>query len=615
MKLSTNFRYATLYGFLIGSIIGLIDIISKIVVWSFEWFEFYLSLFTSIAAVMLFFITLFVIIEIFKKVTKLKITKEKLCAFYLISSVLFFLIFYVFLFLKVNYINLFIYTGMFLIFLIAMLYGIANLFNQRSPLFQIILYFENKRIKKILENYIFMVIVFIVISFIMDIYLLNHTPSLTSDKSVQDYPNILLITIDTLRADSMSLYGYPLDTTPNLNNFAKDAVVFENAAGTASWTLASMTSIFTGKYIYNHNTTWRSQIVGKDETLLAEILRKRGYSTTGIVAECGVKARLNIAKGFSFYKDRLDFFEFQWVYNDFSIRKILNIIPGMRTFIFRSDGERTADEINKDAFKWLDKNKDQTFFLYLHYNDPHYPYTLGKEFRNNFLDEQLNLLDVWEVNLNINRLFHPLGRYKNISEYYINTGKKLYDTEIFYWDYHFNKLLNELDRLGLANETIIIITADHGEEFYEHEGFAHQFSLYEEIIHVPLIIYYPKEFKPNRFNERISTMDIFSTILDILDIEEPDNIDSVSLVPLMKGKGKIGRDYVLSELYGRFEYNETFQQAISLKNWKLIEVYPQGFINSSLFNLKSDPQEKKNLYDINIKQREILRKYLHNVTN
>jgi arylsulfatase A-like enzyme len=353
------------------------------------------------------------------------------------------------------------------------------------------------------------------------------------------------------------------------------------------------------------------QKLENEELTLAEILREKGYNTVGFAGGAFCKAKYGIGQGFTTYKDRLDFFELMNTFDRFSIRGGLYFyFPNLHDSIFGTDRERPSEEINKDVFRWLENNKDSTFFMFINYFDPHSPYNKGFEFKHQFTDENRDYSEV--------RNMLRVKRYDNVSEHVLDYTISLYDTEIFYLDYHIGKLLNKLDELGLKNNTIIIITADHGEEFYEHGGFDHGLTLYEEVIHVPFIIYYPKEFEPQRIEKRVENMNIFSTILDILEIEEPENIDSLSLVPLMKRESGYDRKYAFSQLFGRLymeELEETNQQSVSVDDWKLIEVSPEKeTLPSSLFNLKTDPEEQKNLYDKYSEKKKLLEEYIADIT-
>ena len=176
------------------------------------------------------------------------------------------------------------------------------------------------KIKKLIKNYIFMVIIFIITSLFLDLYLLNHFPNFVSNVELNEYPNIILINIDTLRPDHLSLYGYSLNTSPNLDKFAKDAVVFDNAIAASSGSLMSIASIFTGKYVSNHKASVINQELDSKQTTFQEILKNKGYNTAGFAPSPYIRTKYGYGKGYITYKDRLDFFEFAHTYEWFDLR-------------------------------------------------------------------------------------------------------------------------------------------------------------------------------------------------------------------------------------------------------------------------------------------------------
>ena len=346
-------------------------------------------------------------------------------------------------------------------------------------------------------------------------------------------PNVLLIVLDAVSADHLSLYGYPLNTSPNIDKFAEESVVFDDAVSVGAFSLTSYASMFTGRYPSSHKASKSNQYLSETEVTLEEVLRGKGYNTIGFPTAIFTKEKYGFAQGFNQYKDRLDFFEYSNTYQTFSIRSVIRLIfPIFEEKILKTDGQRTAEELNKDVFRWLEKNKDEKFFMFMTYIDAHAPYKNDK-FKHLFTNETRDYEEVREARSG--------KRGDNVSQGLVDYIVNLYDAEIFYLDKHFQKLLDKLDELGIKDNTIIILVADHGEEFYEHYGFGHSATLYEEIIHVPFIIHYPKEFKPQRIERRIGTINIFPTVLDILGITIPGDIDSISLVPLLIQNKRLSR--------------------------------------------------------------------------
>lgn len=613
MKMLENFKLAAFIGALVGLFFGVVDILARIIAMSFEWFEFYQALLIPMMIFTIGFIFLSLLIEVFGRVIKVNISKQTLSLIYFVSATSIFLLFYseifiikIFLFPYANFFDPSVLKVSLAIACIIGLIYILLLTKGRRQILSFLSFAVERGLKKFAKNLLFIAGVFIIISFVMDLYILSYPPTPILNEELEGYPNIILIVSDSLRADHLSTYGYELETSPNIDKLAKESIVFESAISSAPWTIPSISSIFTGKNPSNHNSTTRHMVLDADELTLAEILRKKGYNTAGFSGDSFIKAKYGMGQGFITYRDRLDFFEYITTYKKFDIRYLLSFLPIYR--LIGADGELTAEELNSDIFRWLDNNKQEPFFMFIMYNDPHDPYNLGEEFRGQFTNETRDYRIIPKTQ-SIKRGEHAP---KEIVDYMI----ALYDTEIFYLDHHIGKLLNKLEEIDLKSNTIIVITADHGEEFYDHGDFGHWGTLYEEAIHVPLIIYYPKEFEARRVEKRVGTVNIFPTVLDTLGIELPDEIDSISLLPLIENRTGYDREYALSEFTGRPYWNESTQRTISYKNWKLIEVAipRKELVDSALFNLEEDPKELNNLYDINIKERELLQEYLSNLT-
>ena len=605
MVLSNNIKLAVFAGLITGLIVGTIDIIVRIIKLSFEWFELYQTLLINLIAFTIIFGIIGIFIQLIKKILKFKVNKEKLSIFYISTSIATLLLFYTeiitikiilfpytqFYILKTN--KTFYFISIIIIIIVLIIY--INFWIKGKKIFNKI-FFDKEKIKKLIKDYLFIIIIFIILSFLLDLFLLNYTPKINSDINLEGYPNVLLIVIDTVRADHLPVYNYPINTAPNIKKLAENSVVFENAISPSSWTLPSHSSIFTGKYSSNNGVTKSHQLLDKKEITLAEILEEKGYNTAGFVGATYTKAIYGLGQGFATYDDRIDFFTYANSFNKLSIRYIISAVSlKFERYIFQYDTDRDSKEINKKVFKWLDKNKNQPFFMFINYFDAHSPYNLGQEFREQISNEI---------------------KQKNVKGY--NNESLYYDAEIIYLDRHIGELLKKLEDLKIKNNTIIIITADHGEEFGEHEGYYHGYTLYEEVIHVPFIIYYPKEFNSQKIEKRVSIIDIFSTVLDLLKIKNVKNIDSTSLLPLIKNESSYNEKYVISELIQRSNiyHDETNQRAILFEDWKLIEVNPErGRYISGLFNLKSDPYEKENLYNINLKKRKFLEEPLNKITS
>jgi arylsulfatase A-like enzyme len=557
------------------------------------------------------------------------------------------------------------------VFLIYLISFVLFIYLGTKVIDKIVGFLKRDKLRKLQNNIIFLVCVFVIVSFFMDLYSIQQIPRHFSDEKVEDFPNVILITLDTLRADHLSTYGYEFTTSPYLDALAEESVVFENGISPSSWTIPAHASLFTGKYPSNHNANRLHYMLDKEEVTLAELLKDKGFITAGFIAGPFCQAKYGFGQGFMTYKDRLDFFEYDHSFNKLSIRnlgsiifkglfdkfrpkakdvdktiksketaveqkdikeesdetedgfissitkvcfKMLKAAHSFDKILFRIDNELTSEQVNEDVFEWLDKNKDQRFFMFINYFDVHSPYLLGEEHREKFTNGTMTRDDMAAVAY--------MKRYEtNISEEILNNIIGAYDTEIYYLDINLQKLFDKLDELEIKEDTVIIITSDHGEEFFDHGDFGHAHTVYEEVIHVPLIIHYPKEFEPKRIEKRVGTTNIFSTILKILEIQEPDDIDSVSLMPLIMNETGYERDYTFAEVFGRIEWADEeieLQKAISYNEWKIIETSVNDLnLPPGLFNLEDDPGELESFYydEEALEEKEFLQELLINITN
>jgi arylsulfatase A-like enzyme len=386
----------------------------------------------------------------------------------------------------------------------------------------------------------------------------------TVDKTGYKCPdcNVILITIDALRPDHLGCYGYERNTSPNIDELAREGVLFENAIIQAPYTYTSIASIFTS--IYNNNVKIEIEkdkdkvnfiISGKiTNPTLAEVLKRNNYLTAGFAANPWLRSEAGFDKGFDTYR-----------------------------FFWNDD----APFLNNLASEWLDKNHNSPFFLYLHYMDPHLPYYPPAPYNILYVNDSFyntslgNIPKIIEDNGVGGILsYGVLGNHMEIA-YYISQ----YDGEISYVDHYIGKLMNKLDALNLTNNTLIIITADHGEGLGEHNlYFTHDIFLYDFLIKVPLIIKCPQcGLKAKVVNAQVRSIDIMPTILDILGIKINHSVDGVSLLPLIKGANISLEAYSQTGLIRSIRTNE----------WKYIHNF--GNNSGELYNLKKDPKETKNV--------------------
>ncbi len=355
-------------------------------------------------------------------------------------------------------------------------------------------------------------------------------------------PNVLLIVLDTVRARNLGLYGYARDTTPELGRIARSGARFDLAFAPASWTGPTHGSLFTGHYARELSIGWKRPLDATQPTL-AEVLRARGYDTAGFVANTyGCTTERGLARGFTEYHDYPNSWP-ELVRSAAAVRKIADMLwvrklTGNYELIARQD----AASINRHFLGWLDQRRDGPFFAFLNYFDAHDPYLPPEPFETEFGDRPRR--NPWIVK-------RPWD-LKNWTPDDMRAEVDAYDGAIAYMDRQLGALMAELDRRGLATNTLVIVTSDHGEEFREHGRVGHGHSLYRELLNVPLVLRFPGRVPAGAdVREPVSLRDVPATILDLIGAGGPPLLPGRSLSARWTG-GDVpaGVDPVLSDLDG-----------------------------------------------------------------
>jgi arylsulfatase A-like enzyme len=315
-------------------------------------------------------------------------------------------------------------------------------------------------------------------------------------------PNVLVVVLDAVRASDLSLYGYARPTTPHLALLAASSVVFDNAISTAPWTLPSHASIFTAHYPHEMSADWEVPLDARYPTL-AEILRDHGYSTGGFVANqlYGVR-ELGLSRGFVRYVSRR--LNFGGVMETSRLSAHMVVRFNRLTHRYTRPGRRNAADINKNLLDWLPKRGERPFFAFVNYFDAHEPYAPPAPFGMKFLRSE-----------------PPTRRSRNqrLTKAEIQGMRDAYDGGIAYEDSQLDVLLRELERRGQLSNTLVVITADHGEEFGEHGWVSHGNGLNLPVLHVPLLIRFPGRVPAGfRVGKRVTLRDLPTTVLNLLGI-------------------------------------------------------------------------------------------------
>jgi len=374
-------------------------------------------------------------------------------------------------------------------------------------------------------------------------------------------PNVLLYIVDTLRADHLSGYGYPQPTSPSIDAFAHDAIQFTQAVAQASWTRPATASILTGVYPYAHGAITMWDALRPDIASLPEVLHAHGYGTTAFVTNVNVSSPFGFQRGFDHYT----------YFPEDEARPSMHVL---------------SDAVNTAVFSWLDGQPRQPFFLYVHATDPHAPYTPPPELAARFRDAGLRspLIGMPQP---LRRLVEDPTLVTDDNVRYLIS---LYDGEIAFVDQSFGQLIAELKRRGLYDNTLIVFTADHGEEFQEHGGFEHARTLYQDQLWVPLLIRLPiAGADGKRVSRRVRQVDILPTVLDALHIPIPAGVQGRSLLGVAE---EAATDETLAETNLEGQTDTT---ALFTGPWKVIQKNNGQATRTQVFNIHEDREEHRDI--------------------
>ena len=367
--------------------------------------------------------------------------------------------------------------------------------------------------------------------------------------------NVVVIVVDTLRADHVSAYGYQRTTSPNIDQIAAQGVLFENAISTSSWTLPSHASLLSGRYPYEHGVAdvkyWGAAFENRYPSL-AEVLAQHGYRTGAFSGNyLYFSSNLGFGRGFIRFEDyfhsTFDGFTrtlygrelARTVFNHEKVRRLLIKIgfpaidelqpTSKSSWMFR----KRASEVNREALNWIDRDSGRPFFVFMNYFDVHRLYTTPPNYPRKF------------VHLNTHGLY-----LDQLDSGTPESRALAYDECVGYVDDQLQNFLGELKNRGLSDRTLLVITSDHGDLMGEHGLWAHRNALYRPLIQVPLIVWLPGRVPSAvRVKTPVSNASVASTILDSLGLNEQSKFPSPSLVPLWTGQPSTGTwPHPISEL-------------------------------------------------------------------
>ncbi|MFN7995028.1 MAG: sulfatase [Bryobacteraceae bacterium] len=408
-------------------------------------------------------------------------------------------------------------------------------------------------------------------------------------------PNVLIYMIDTLRADHASLYGYKRDTTPFLKKLGATGVVFDDCQAQATWTKPSIASLLTSLYSYTHGIFNDADTIPKGANTLAEQLRGAGYVTANIAASPWAGKITGLQRGFDYVME-------------------FPVVQRSRTDA--ADRGTDSAAVDRVVFPWLDRHKDEPFFLYVHTTDPHAPYRPPAGFEEKFANPaetpafnkeyaSLRDKDQYGGGTVVNR---EGCRKSGIDpDRFIRQALDRYDGEILHNDKSFELLVAKLRQLGVLDNTLLVVVSDHGEEFWDHGWTAHGHSLYQELTHSVFLMWNPKLLPAaRRVTEPVQLVDVMPTVLELLGVKPPEMVQGQSLVPLARGSAFRRRNPVMTSRYahprakpdGPVPENRINTFAVVDSRWKLIyreKGREVGLPRVELYDRATDRTETKNV--------------------
>jgi arylsulfatase A-like enzyme len=468
---------------------------------------------------------------------------------------------------------------------------------------------------------------FLLIILIGTLFPLTHCSRKTKISDI----NVVLISIDTLRADHLSCYGYGRNTSPAIDELAKGGVLFENAVSSTTWTLPAHAAMFTSLPDAIHSVLTTSSRLDPERITIQEIMKNQGYATAAFYSCPFLDPLFGLDQGFDLYESCMttssvyknpDFLELGRKLKELSetpgffrnrslrsqaaeFRKQMQEMYEKGEFQARIDV--TGEKVSDKAIQWLKEHSQEKFFLFLHYFDVHndfvppepYDRQFDPDYAGSFDGKDFMVNDAISAAMDQRDLDHIIA---------------LYDGEIAYTDYQLNQVLETVKTLGLDENTLVVFTSDHGEEFFEHGEKGHRWNLYDTTLKIPLIFYFPGVIPSGKkIHSQVRIIDIFPTILDYAGIEEKGEALGESLQGLIEGAIQDMNLPALLQIL--VEPKNLYQKGLRTDHWKLIIEGDLLERNKRVFffDLRKDAEEQMPLnvdWDSDISQHEELSKAL-----
>lgn len=415
-------------------------------------------------------------------------------------------------------------------------------------------------------------------------------------------PNVIFLLVDTLRADRLGCYGHQPEVAPVIDRLAAEGMRFERAYAQATWTRPSVASLMTSLHPASHLTNDLHVRVPAEVQTLAETVKTRGYATAGFSANRNVSEIFGFAQGFDTFwthasEDLNSMLRFTTWERVMEVLRALGLAPG-------NEPRNEAAVITDEVLRWADRQDDSPFLLYVQYIDPHGPYEPPAAYLAERglqpLPEGIRKL----VNVAHGAEPYPLNALADVEPEVVADVLELYDAEISYCDREIGRLLDGLRDRGLLDGAYLILTSDHGEEFYEHKQFGHGQSAFEELAHVPLIIKGPG-ISPGVVDQPVELLDLYPTIATWIGAALPERLQGHDLGDLIAGGSRpAAAEALITNIKGW-----------ELDGWvfgheKLVRIEVRGEVHWMLFDLATDPGELHDLAPLQPERLEELKSQL-----
>ena len=436
--------------------------------------------------------------------------------------------------------------------------------------------------------------------------------------------NVILITVDALRANHLGYMGYPKQISPNIDLLAKKSAVFTNAYATGPVTPHSFPGILTSTYPFDYQGP---RNIEKPRTLISEVFKENGFTTAAFHSNSYLSNFFGYNQGWNFFEDMTipseepekpeEYRKRGLIFSRFLKELFKKVVPRLSPELFfwiiylkyklGNPGRNLkvrAELINQTVKDFIDSTKDDNkpFFIWIHYMDIHTPY-ISQE--NRIHHRPLSFLELTCSNFEYIASYSYFKKRKlpksllRFGEKYLKETINLYDQEIEYLDGEIGDLIKFLKREKLYDESVICLTADHGDEFLEHKGGSHSQKLYNELLHIPLLIKGASQDKTERIDKKVSLIDLSPTLCDLAKLNKPSAFKGKNLFadskPLIFHQTSSEKKGVKYYVFG-FDRLEQCKIGCQSEEWKYIIDYGNNI--EELYNLSSDPQEQNNVVQL-----------------